>query len=795
MAIKDTIEDNLDIIGKKVSPITPSLEKSDASKNITLSDWNTLVIDVAYTEKDVDTLAKNVVTLAGALDDSDSSLRSLWNASLTRITSLSKEIDEVKNDGSDALIKIENRVESLEAILPDSDIDTSLPDRIAAAEALVETLKKSKLDAAGKDLFNRDRLYAVTSDGDQVRITYSSDTAKGNTIVQRNANGQIVIANPTAYDHAVTKAFVDGAVSDVEKAANELFSSLDNDLENLADTVTSVNTTVGALSKDVTELKGAADKHTTDYKNLANKVSLLDGIVTGGSFDDSNAPGIAAKILETVNELLASEVSDAVSEAFDANVVSDTGNSDELVMSQNAVTTKLTEVNSALSNVNAALGIVSKNITTLNGDLESVTAKLDTKMPTISHAKEQLVALTFANNETYLTPVQHVDDVDSACGGYTIACRDGDGRLQANLPKKGNDVVTKEYLGIYFPNRFPLIANFPSTGAQSSTKVLNQYWVTSAIEALNGVVFDNVNSKNNYGIDFVKEKLDKDVEVDYLSPPRFLYARAAEITLDDNNVEQLTPTADAFLAVASSLPGTDTIIKCDSNGYYLCQDPQAPLEVANKRYVDAKDATKLDKNLVYNSDIPPTYIYARQPVIEDGVAKPEGDVMLAFASEVPIGYALIRCSASGYYSCYAPKENMHVANKQYVDDAIAKISGGSGSAKLYRHECRLDCVDANGDFSLACYFSFISSTPTSLGTESYPIVNNILTAMAGVSVSEAKINCQGTVNGDQVYCISFTRTSSEGTITVEYGYNHSVEGEGTFAVDNGYITDSISSIA
>ena len=58
------------------------------------------------------------------------------------------------------------------------------------------------------------RIYGTDTGGNQAQLAYSSASATANTVVQRNASGQIVTATPTGSTQAATKGYVDNLVID-----------------------------------------------------------------------------------------------------------------------------------------------------------------------------------------------------------------------------------------------------------------------------------------------------------------------------------------------------------------------------------------------------------------------------------------------------------------------------------------------------------------------------------------------------------------------------------------------------
>ena len=70
------------------------------------------------------------------------------------------------------------------------------------------------------------KVYATSLMGGDTTIQYEETNALGQTIVMRNSSGQVVIATPTASNHATTKQYVDNLVASVKSGE---FTKVDTD--------------------------------------------------------------------------------------------------------------------------------------------------------------------------------------------------------------------------------------------------------------------------------------------------------------------------------------------------------------------------------------------------------------------------------------------------------------------------------------------------------------------------------------------------------------------------------------
>ena len=106
--------------------------------------------------------------------------------------------------------KLQNNIDS-ESKLRES-ADNILQDNIdieqTERESAVLKLQQDKLDKV-TTTGNKDRVYAVTTDGKQQMYAISQNDSTDESIAQRTSTGQLVVASPTEDNHSTNKQYVD----------------------------------------------------------------------------------------------------------------------------------------------------------------------------------------------------------------------------------------------------------------------------------------------------------------------------------------------------------------------------------------------------------------------------------------------------------------------------------------------------------------------------------------------------------------------------------------------------------
>lgn len=149
-------------------------------------------------------------------------------------------------------------------------------------KALVTSVD-GKLDKIEGPFSGYDRLYAVSSNGVQYGVGYSSAIGKS-TIVARNNTGEILVPTPTSDDGAVPKSYVDDALDAFTTGGIKVYSAIHDEAGN----------DIVATYATKTELSGKLDKVTTAGNNSRAYVVNKDGTQGVLGISDSNVANTVA---------------------------------------------------------------------------------------------------------------------------------------------------------------------------------------------------------------------------------------------------------------------------------------------------------------------------------------------------------------------------------------------------------------------------------------------------------------------------------------------------------------------
>ena len=151
----------------------------------------------------------------GELEDQITAEKTRAEAAESTLTeNLSKEI-------SDRQAAVEDEAEARASA--DSSLSQSIQaetQRAEGAEQALQTAVNAKLARVGGTTTNP-QVYAKSASGSQQMVDYGTGLV-GNGLVQRDANGQVVVPTPTVTTHAVNKQYVDQKVANIDSTTSGL---------------------------------------------------------------------------------------------------------------------------------------------------------------------------------------------------------------------------------------------------------------------------------------------------------------------------------------------------------------------------------------------------------------------------------------------------------------------------------------------------------------------------------------------------------------------------------------------
>lgn len=156
----------------------------------------------------------------GELEDQITAEKTRAEAAESTLTeNLSKEI-------SDRQAAVEDEAEARASA--DSSLSQSIQaetQRAEGAEQALQTAVNAKLARVGGTTTNP-QVYAKSASGSQQMVDYGAGLV-GNGLVQRDANGQVVVPTPTVTTHAVNKQYVDQKVANIDSTTSGLQEAID----------------------------------------------------------------------------------------------------------------------------------------------------------------------------------------------------------------------------------------------------------------------------------------------------------------------------------------------------------------------------------------------------------------------------------------------------------------------------------------------------------------------------------------------------------------------------------------
>lgn len=156
----------------------------------------------------------------GELEDQITAEKTRAEAAESTLTeNLNKEI-------SDRQAAVEDEAEARASA--DSSLSQSIQEetqRAEGAEQALQTAVDTKLARVGGTTTNP-QVYAKSASGSQQMVDYGTGLV-GNGLVQRDANGQVVVPTPTVTTHAVNKQYVDQKVANIDSTTSGLQEAID----------------------------------------------------------------------------------------------------------------------------------------------------------------------------------------------------------------------------------------------------------------------------------------------------------------------------------------------------------------------------------------------------------------------------------------------------------------------------------------------------------------------------------------------------------------------------------------
>lgn len=156
----------------------------------------------------------------GELEDQITAEKTRAEAAESTLTeNLSKEI-------SDRQAAVEDEAEARASA--DSSLSQSIQaetQRAEGAEQALQTAVNTKLTRVNGTTTNP-QVYAKSASGSQQMVDYGTGLV-GNGLVQRDANGQVVVPTPTVTTHAVNKQYVDQKVANIDSTTSGLQEAID----------------------------------------------------------------------------------------------------------------------------------------------------------------------------------------------------------------------------------------------------------------------------------------------------------------------------------------------------------------------------------------------------------------------------------------------------------------------------------------------------------------------------------------------------------------------------------------
>lgn len=156
----------------------------------------------------------------GELEDQITAEKTRAEAAESTLTeNLNKEI-------SDRQAAVEDEAEARASA--DSSLSQSIQEetqRAESAEQALQTAVDTKLARVGGTTTNP-QVYAKSASGSQQMVDYGTGLV-GNGLVQRDANGQVVVPTPTVTTHAVNKQYVDQKVANIDSTTSGLQEAID----------------------------------------------------------------------------------------------------------------------------------------------------------------------------------------------------------------------------------------------------------------------------------------------------------------------------------------------------------------------------------------------------------------------------------------------------------------------------------------------------------------------------------------------------------------------------------------
>lgn len=156
----------------------------------------------------------------GELEDQITAEKTRAEAAESTLTeNLNKEI-------SDRQAAVEDEAEARASA--DSSLSQSIQEeaqRAEGAEQALQTAVNTKLARVDGTTTNP-QVYAKSASGSQQMVDYGTGLV-GNGLVQRDANGQVVVPTPTVTTHAVNKQYVDQKVANIDSTTSGLQEAID----------------------------------------------------------------------------------------------------------------------------------------------------------------------------------------------------------------------------------------------------------------------------------------------------------------------------------------------------------------------------------------------------------------------------------------------------------------------------------------------------------------------------------------------------------------------------------------
>lgn len=297
-------------------------------------------------------------------------------------------------------------------------------------------------------------VYGTDNQGNQATIVYDS-TATASTIVQRDSNSQVLVAEtPTLDGHAASKKYVDDADQDLD----------DRKVEKNSPITAATHTKITYDSKGL--VTGGTDIVTSDVTDLtatASEINQLHGSNISNA-DLAKLHGISATAAE-INQLHNSQV---VTEDL----------------------TKLHEVTADANELNILDGatLTTTELNYVDGVTSPIQTQLDNKV-TRSSSASQIYATAGAGVETTLT-------YSTSATGSTVAQRDSNAQINvAQTPTADSHAASKKYVddrvnsaiaeAVVFKGIVADQTKLPSTGNTNG----DMYWIQAFVApAPSGIV-------------------------------------------------------------------------------------------------------------------------------------------------------------------------------------------------------------------------------------------------------------------------------------------------------------------